>query len=106
MILLKMLLMPKLTILPQALQQINEILVNVVEFTGFDVSAIRLSDEIYEKIERITFMPLAIGRLRDDGSREAFARKYRIVYDFDEIADEVVILSVIHSSRIYPCPEN
>ncbi len=47
-------------------------------------------------------MPLAMGRLRDDGSREAFARKYRIVYDFDEIADEVVILSVIHSSRIYP----
>ncbi|WP_267463714.1 hypothetical protein [Lonepinella koalarum] len=43
--------MPKLTILPQALQQINEILVNVVEFTGFDVSGIRLSDEIYEKIE-------------------------------------------------------
>jgi len=98
--------MPKLTILPQALQQINEILENVVEFTGFDMSGIRLSNEIYEKIERIAFMPLAIGRLREDGSRESFARKYRIVYDFDEQTNEVVILSVIHSSRIYPRPEN
>lgn len=49
-------------------------------------------------------MPLS-GRMRDDGSRECFTRLYRIVYDFDKQADEVIILAIIHSSRIYPRPE-
>lgn len=96
--------MAKLIILPQAMQQLDEILANVIEFTGFEVSAIRLSDDIYDKLEQIGYMPLATGKLRDDGAREAFVRRYRIVYDFNQQQDEIAILAIIHSSRLYPRP--
>lgn len=93
--------MAKLTIKLRALRQLEEIVANVIEFTGFEVSGIRLQNDIFDKIEQIAFMPLS-GRIRDDGSRECFTRLYRIVYDFDKQADEVIILAIIHSSRIYP----
>lgn len=96
--------MAKLTIKPRALRQLEEIVANVIEFTGFEVSGIRLQNDIFDKIEQIAFMPLS-GRMRDDSSRESFTRLYRIVYDFDKQADEVIILAIIHSSRIYPRPE-
>lgn len=96
--------MAKLIILPQALRQLDEIILNVIEFTGFEITGIKLSDDIYDKIEQIAFMPKAAGRLRQDGAREAFARRYRIVYDFIENKDEVIILAIIHSSRLYPRP--
>lgn len=55
----------------------------------------------FDKIEQIAFMPLS-GRAREDGTRETFVRRYRIVYDYDRQADEVIILAIIHSSRLYP----
>lgn len=95
--------MAKITIKPQALQQLAEIVANVIDFTGFEISGIRLQNDIFDKIEQIAFMPLS-GRARDDGTRESFARRYRIVYDFEQQADEVIILAIIHSSRLYPRP--
>ncbi|TDF43998.1 type II toxin-antitoxin system RelE/ParE family toxin [Histophilus somni] len=94
--------MYKVIILPQALNQINEIIENVIEFTGYEASGIRLFEDIYDKIAQIEFMPLAVGRLRDDGTREAFVRRYRIVYEIKE--NQIFILTVIHSCRIYPHP--
>lgn len=96
--------MAKLSIKPQALRQLEEIIAGVIEFTGFEISGIRLQNDIFDKLEQIAFMPLS-GRNRDDGSKESFARRYRIVYDFDEQVNEVIILAIIHSSRIYPRPE-
>lgn len=96
--------MAKLTIKPQALRQLEEIIASVIEFTGFEISGIRLQNDIFDKLEQIAFMPLS-GRSRDDSSRESFTRRYSIVYDFDEQANEVVVLAIIHSSRIYPRPE-
>lgn len=96
--------MAKITIKPQALRQLEEIVENVIEFTGFEISGIRLQNDILDKVEQIAFMPLS-GRAREDGSRETFTRRYRIVYDFDKQADEVIILAIIHSSRLYPRPE-
>lgn len=95
--------MAKITIKPQALRQLEEIVENVIEFTGFEISGIRLQNDILDKVEQIAFMPLS-GRAREDGSRETFARRYRIVYDLDKQADEVIILAIIHSSRLYPRP--
>lgn len=95
--------MAKITIKPQALSQFDEIVKSVIEFTGFETSGIRLQSDIFDKIEQIAFMPLS-GRAREDGTRETFVRRYRIVYDYDRQADEVIILAIIHSSRLYPCP--
>ena len=50
----------------------------------------------------IAFMPEGVGRMRDDGMREAFCRGYRIVYAI--IGNEVQIKTVIHSRRLYPRP--
>ncbi|QHB17871.1 type II toxin-antitoxin system RelE/ParE family toxin [Mannheimia pernigra] len=95
--------MAKITIKPQALSQFDEIVKSVIEFTGFETSGIRLQSDIFDKIEQIAFMPLS-GRVREDGTRETFVRRYRIVYDYDRQADEVIILAIIHSSRLYPRP--
>ncbi|WP_306291871.1 type II toxin-antitoxin system RelE/ParE family toxin [Rodentibacter trehalosifermentans] len=75
----------------------------VIVYTGFEMSGIRLYERIFDKIESIGFMPRAIGRLREDGSREAFIRGYRIVYE--EKDNHIFIVAVVHSSRLYPRPE-
>ncbi|OBW91267.1 plasmid stabilization system protein [Gallibacterium genomosp. 3] len=83
----------------RAATDIDIILSNVIEFTGFEISGIRLFEEFSEKFDIIQFMP-EIGRLREDGTRETFARNYRIIYE--EIDNIVYILTVIHCSRLYP----
>ena len=40
--------------------------------------------------------------MREDGDREAFCRAYRIVYR--EQGDNIMIVTIIHSRRIYPRP--
>lgn len=92
----------KVIITQKAQQDIDEIIEGIIEYTGFEVSGIRLYNELYEKFELIGFMSSGIGRLRDDGTRETFTRRYRIIYK--EFDDEVWIITVIHSSRIYPRP--
>lgn len=86
----------------KAQSDIEEIVASVIEYTGFESSGIRLQEDIYQKLEAIAYMPSAVGRLREDGKREAFIRRYRIVYV--ELDDEVWIVTVIHSSRLYPRP--
>lgn len=95
--------MPKSVILsPEAISDIRTCVRQVMMYTGFENSGIKLQEDIFAKIDSIGFMPSAIGRMREDGTREAFARGYRIVYE--ERADHVWIIAVIHSSRIYPRP--
>ncbi|MFA9487961.1 MULTISPECIES: type II toxin-antitoxin system RelE/ParE family toxin [unclassified Mannheimia] len=89
-----------LRISSRAQNDIEEILASVIEYTGFESSGIRLQDDIYQKFETIAYMPSAAGRLREDGTREAFTRRYRIVYT--ELENEVWIITIIHSSRLYP----
>lgn len=87
---------------PSALADINECIRQVMIYTGFEVTGIRLQEAIFDKIESIGFMPSAIGRLREDGLREAFVRGYRIVYE--EKNEHIWIIAVIHSCRLYPRP--
>lgn len=82
-----------------AANDIDTILSDVIEFTGFKKSGIDLFEEFAEKFDIIGFMP-TIGRVREDGTRETFVRNYRIVYE--EINNVVYILTVIHCSRLYP----
>ncbi|BFU60763.1 MULTISPECIES: type II toxin-antitoxin system RelE/ParE family toxin [Rodentibacter] len=95
--------MLKVVLSEMAVQDIDNILANVYEFTGFISTPQKLLAELNKTIDLIEFMPNAIGRLRDDGKREAFCRGYRIVYSIQE--NEVLINTVIHSRRLYPRPE-
>ncbi|OOF35996.1 type II toxin-antitoxin system RelE/ParE family toxin [Rodentibacter heidelbergensis] len=94
--------MPNVIITQKAQKHIDKIVENVVEYTHSIESGIKLFNDLNDKISLIGFMPEAIGRLREDGSREAFCRGYRIVYEI--INNYVYIHFVIHSRRIYPRP--
>ncbi|OOF86345.1 type II toxin-antitoxin system RelE/ParE family toxin [Rodentibacter ratti] len=94
--------MHNVVITQNAQHDIIHIIENVTEFTYSFISGVKLYEDIYAKIDMIAFMPQAIGRLRDDGKREAFCRGYRIVYDI--IDDVIYIQTVIHSRRLYPRP--
>ncbi|MGX2955896.1 type II toxin-antitoxin system RelE/ParE family toxin [Ursidibacter arcticus] len=94
--------MPKIIITQTAQKHIDEIVSNVIEYTYSIESGIKLMNDIYDKINLIGFMPTAIGRVREDGSREAFCRGYRIVY---EILDDIIYINfIIHSRRLFPQP--
>lgn len=91
--------MSKLYLTPQAKADIDDIIENVIEFTGFEQSGIRLYEDIFDKLELIAYMP-GIGVNRNDGTLESFVRNYRIVYKI--INNDVYVLTVIHTRRLYP----
>ena len=95
--------MHKIIVTEEAQNDINHIVENVAEFTYSFTSGLKLYEDLYAKIDMIAFMPEGVGRMRDDGMREAFCRGYRIVYAI--IGNEVQIKTVIHSRRLYPRPQ-
>lgn len=72
--------MANLILTPQAENDIDEIIDNVVEFTGYEQSGIKFHADIFKKLNLLEFMP-SIGIVRDDGTRETFVSNYRIVYE-------------------------
>lgn len=72
--------MANLILTPQTENDIDEIIDNVVEFTGYEQSGIKLHTDIFKKLNLLEFMP-SIGIVRDDGTRETFVSNYRIVYE-------------------------
>lgn len=94
--------MHKIIVTEEAQNDINHIVENVAEFTYSFTSGLKLYEDLYAEIDMIAFMPEGVGRMRDDGMREAFCRGYRIVYAI--IGNEVQIKTVIHSRRLYPRP--
>ena len=85
-----------------AMKDIDDILTSVYEFTGFISTPQKLMADFEKTFGLIAFMPNAIGRLREDGDREAFCRGYRIVYQQE--GELITIISIIHSRRLYPRP--
>lgn len=87
----------------EARQGIVEIIEQITEFTGSIYSGQKFHDELREKIALIGYMP-QIGRVQVDVPmfRETFYKNYRIVYQ--ELTDKIVIITVIHSRRLYPRP--
>lgn len=80
----------KVIVTPKAQNEIDEILANIIEFTGYEVSGFRFHQALFDKLEAISYMPSAMGRLREDGTREAFVNRYRIViFTSDDIFDLV-----------------
>ena len=94
--------MAKVVISHDAQRYLREIIANIIEYTGYEASGIKLSEDIFSKIDVIAYMPLAAGRVVHGNKRKAFCRGYRIVYDV--AGDEVRIQTIIHSRRLYPRP--
>ncbi|MEG9474773.1 type II toxin-antitoxin system RelE/ParE family toxin [Mannheimia sp. HC-2023] len=93
--------MANLILTTQAENDIDEIIDNVVEFTGYEQSGIKLHTDIFKKLKLLEFMP-TIGITRNDGTRETFVRNYRIVYEIVE--EDIFIITIIHTRRLYPRP--
>jgi toxin ParE1/3/4 len=83
----------------EAQQDIDDIIENIVEYTSWTSTGIKLYSELYEKFELIASLPKC-GRQRFDDTREIFTRSYRIVYK--EFEDHIKIIAVIHARRLYP----
>lgn len=81
---------------------LDEIIYNVIAYTGHSSTGIKLINDIVERLDNLAFMPLS-GRVRPEpNKREAFCRGYRIVY---EISDSMLsVIAIIHTSRLYPRP--
>lgn len=92
--------MAKWELTKEAENDIDDILQSVAEYTGYVSSATLLWNELVRKFDLIAFMPKALGRKINEDRREAFCRGYRIVYRI--VGRDISILTVIHSSRIYP----
>ncbi|HGO5815817.1 TPA: type II toxin-antitoxin system RelE/ParE family toxin [Mannheimia haemolytica] len=92
--------MVRLVISPSAKNDIAQILKNVGEYTGSSVTVSKLRNEFLDKFEHISYFPRSY-KLLDDGTRQAFCRRYRIIYKETENG-EIQIITVIHSLRKYP----
>jgi len=48
--------MPKLILTQKAQSNLDKIIENIVDYTGYELSGIKLSNDLYEKMELIAFM--------------------------------------------------
>lgn len=71
--------MSKIIITDNAKADIKAILRSVSEYTGSEVTAVKLRNEFLEKFELIGLLPKSF-KLQSDGNRHVFCRRYRIVY--------------------------
>lgn len=83
-----------------ATQDLEQILANVAFFTCSYTSAERLYEELTSTIEKFSDFPKmgVVGKVAD--TREFWCRGYRIVYQ--ELEHEILITTIIHTSRKYP----
>ncbi|OOH91227.1 hypothetical protein BMT54_02955 [Pasteurellaceae bacterium 15-036681] len=94
--------MPNWIITRPAQNNLREIMTSVSYYTGYVNSGIKLYNDLTEYFDKLAFMPLGLGTDIGDGKRQAFCRGYRIIYKI--IDGNVYILTIIHSSRLYPDP--
>ncbi len=62
----------------------------------------RFEEQVFESTRRLEKFPRSgrmIPEAEDEQLREIIYREYRIMYHVDEMAQEVLILTVLHSSR-------
>lgn len=78
----------------------QEIIRNVVEYTYSYESGDKLSAEIHNTLENLSYFPqLGVVGLVEN-TRECFCRGYRIVYR--ETETQIQILTIIHCRQEYP----
>ena len=95
--------MHKIIVSTAAKADIEHLVENIVDYTGFVESGVRLHNDFMDKINAIAYMPEALGRLRPEpNTRESFVRGYRIVYEIQP--NVIYIKTIIHSRRLYPRP--
>ncbi len=64
--------------------------------------AVRFEEQVFEATQRLEMFP-RLGRMipeiEDKQLREVIYRQYRIMYHVDESDEEVLIVTILHSSR-------
>ncbi|KAE9527822.1 type II toxin-antitoxin system RelE/ParE family toxin [Testudinibacter aquarius] len=85
----------------RALTELEDILTSVGEYTNSARSVAKLRSLFFEKFDFISEFPKAY-KVQSDGSRYAFCQRYRIVYEYNEVENNVFILTVLHSLKKYP----
>ena len=98
--------MAELVILEPAQQELEEIALMHLRLVGPN-SARRITDLLYDTIERLEQFPLSGHPPRDrwldrEGYRYVIAGKYIAVYRFIEAEDAVFIYHIVHGARNYP----
>lgn len=66
-------------------------------------------EEIFKAVERLVQFPKSGHRLPefpDLPYREILVKNYRVVYRFDDELNQIIIISIIHSSRLLKRIEN
>lgn len=91
--------MANVIVTQDAVSDIDEILENIEDFTGWRSSADRLLAEFEYQFGLLQLFP-EMGSIREDGLRQLIINHYRVIYEFD--GETVLILTVIHSRRLYP----
>lgn len=84
-----------------AQKDIEDIFVNITEFTSV-FSAINVLNDVKASIELLGFMPQMSVEGYIKGTREIYSRKYRVVYEIDDEKSEIIILTILHTRRLYP----
>ena len=87
-----------------AKNNLKEILTGVIAYTGYVASGIRLQEEIFERLDLLSYFPESGRKRPEERHREVIVRGYRIVYKI--IEENVAVVTIIHSSRLYPRPDN
>ncbi|AGK01949.1 plasmid stabilization system protein [Mannheimia haemolytica M42548] len=84
----------------RASMNLQQIIRNVVEYTYSYESGDKLSAEIHNTLDNLSYFPRigVIGSV--ENTRECFCRGYRIIYR--ETENQVQILAIIHCRQQYP----
>ncbi|WP_150539641.1 type II toxin-antitoxin system RelE/ParE family toxin [Actinobacillus vicugnae] len=76
----------------RSLNNIHEIVANITAFT----------DSYCAIIDLLGYMPFMGVQGCIKGTREIYPRNYRVVYMVNDFKKEIVILTILHTRRLYP----
>ena len=85
----------------KSLDNIDDIVANITEFAG-TYSAMNVLSDIKSSIDLLAYMPLMGVQGDIKGTREIYPIQYRVVYMVNDLRKEIIILTILHTRRLYP----
>lgn len=85
----------------KSLDNIDDIVVNITAFVG-NYCAMNVLSDIKSSIDLLAYMPFMGVQGDIKGTREIYPRQYRVVYPVNDLKKEIIILTILHTRRLYP----
>ncbi|WGE90071.1 type II toxin-antitoxin system RelE/ParE family toxin [Actinobacillus arthritidis] len=85
----------------KSLDNIDNIVENITAFVG-NYSAMNVLSDIKSSIDLLAYMPMMGVQGYIKGTREIYPRQYRVVYMVNDLKKEIIILTILHTRRLYP----